>query len=124
MAMIQIEEEQGDMSHAITNEQIEKEKWKKIIRTENEKKVGIINLPRHLTKEVADDEKIELSGKGRKIMHKLNNRNKGTEGIFETYLQQNQEDLTEGLAQERLRMKFQENFIFKNSTKPKFEQDF
>ena len=124
MAMIQIEEEQGDMSHVITNEQIEKEKWKKIIRTENEKKFGIINLPRHLTKEVADDEKIELSGKGRKFMHKLNNRNKGTEGIFETYLQQNQEDLTEGLAQERLRMKFQENFIFKNSTKPKFEQDF
>ena len=86
MAMIQIEEEQGDMSHVITNEQIEKEKWKKIIRTENEKKFGIINLPKNLTKEVADDEKIELTGRGRRIINKLKNKFKGTEGIFDAYV--------------------------------------
>jgi len=55
MIMIQLEEEQDDMSHVITNEQLEKEKWKKIIRTENEKKYGVINLPKHLTNEVFDD---------------------------------------------------------------------
>ena len=86
MVMIQIEEEQGDMSHVVTNEQLEKEKWKKIIRTENEKKYGVINLPRHLTKEVVDDEKIELSARGRRIAYKLKNKVKGTEGIFDSYI--------------------------------------
>lgn len=86
MIMIQLEEEQDDKSHIVTNEQLEKEKWKKIIRTENEKKYGVINLPKHLTKEVFDDEKIELSAKGRGIVYRLKNKVKGTEGIFDSYI--------------------------------------
>jgi hypothetical protein len=39
-----------------------------------------------LAKEVVDDEKIELSARGRRIAYKLKNKVKGTEGIFDGYI--------------------------------------